>query len=145
MSIAECRKSCSSLDGVKYVPFVDLNSSRHSMFIENRIKIYINCTYVLILQVAQFLRVNAETGLFYFDASYRPVPLSQQYIGITEQNFVKRNQVMNEVCYGKVGYHYRKVLGSHLFTVIIVSCSRRIDLCFSFIDSLFFRFLAEES
>ncbi|XP_024368754.1 DExH-box ATP-dependent RNA helicase DExH14 isoform X1 [Physcomitrium patens] len=54
------------------------------------------------LEVAQFLRVNAETGLFYFDASYRPVPLSQQYIGITEQNFVLRNQLMNEVCYTKV-------------------------------------------
>ncbi|KAG0625562.1 hypothetical protein M758_2G065100 [Ceratodon purpureus] len=54
------------------------------------------------LEVAQFLRVNADRGLFYFDASYRPVPLSQQYIGITEQNFVRRNQLMNEVCYGKV-------------------------------------------
>lgn len=54
------------------------------------------------LEVAQFLGVNADTGLFYFDASYRPVPLSQQYIGVTEQNFVLRNQVMNEVCFGKV-------------------------------------------
>jgi len=32
--------------------------------------------------VAAFLRVNPETGLFYFDGSYRPVPLSQQYIGV---------------------------------------------------------------
>ncbi|KAK4370914.1 hypothetical protein RND71_010389 [Anisodus tanguticus] len=34
------------------------------------------------LEVAQFLRVNSETGLFFFDSSYRPVPLAQQYIGI---------------------------------------------------------------
>lgn len=27
--------------------------------------------------VALFLRVNSETGLFYFDNSYRPVPLAQ--------------------------------------------------------------------
>ncbi|EOY22054.1 hypothetical protein QUC31_007545 [Theobroma cacao] len=54
------------------------------------------------LEVAQFLRVNPETGLFYFDSSYRPVPLSQQYIGISEQNFVARNELLNEICYKKV-------------------------------------------
>ncbi len=53
-------------------------------------------------QVAQFLRVNPDKGLFYFDASYRPVPLSQQYIGVSEPNFVLRNQLMNDVCYNKV-------------------------------------------
>ena len=31
--------------------------------------------------VATFLRVNPEKGLFYFDNSFRPVPLQQQYIG----------------------------------------------------------------
>uniref|UniRef100_A0A1J3K0M4 RNA helicase n=1 Tax=Noccaea caerulescens TaxID=107243 RepID=A0A1J3K0M4_NOCCA len=54
------------------------------------------------LQVAQFLRVNSDTGLFYFDASYRPVPLAQQYIGITEHNFAARNELLNEICYKKV-------------------------------------------
>uniref|UniRef100_A0A1D1YQG8 RNA helicase n=1 Tax=Anthurium amnicola TaxID=1678845 RepID=A0A1D1YQG8_9ARAE len=54
------------------------------------------------LEVAQFLRVNSETGLFFFDSSYRPVPLAQQYIGITEQNFVKRNEKLNEICFSKV-------------------------------------------
>jgi activating signal cointegrator complex subunit 3 len=54
------------------------------------------------LEVAQFLRVNPDKGLFYFDASYRPVPLSQQYIGVSEPNFVLRNQLINEVCYNKV-------------------------------------------
>ncbi|CAN6469997.1 unnamed protein product [Victoria cruziana] len=53
-------------------------------------------------QVAQFLRVNLETGLFFFDSSYRPVPLAQRYIGISERNFIARNQLLNEICYNKV-------------------------------------------
>ena len=35
--------------------------------------------------VANFLGVNLETGLFYFDASYRPVPLEMQFIGVNEK------------------------------------------------------------
>ena len=52
--------------------------------------------------VATFLRVNKKTGLFYFDNSYRPVPLEQQFIGITEKKAVKRHQLMNEIVYKKV-------------------------------------------
>ncbi|CAA0836045.1 U5 small nuclear ribonucleoprotein helicase [Striga hermonthica] len=54
------------------------------------------------LEVAQFLRVNPETGLFFFDSSYRPVPLEQQYIGISEHNYLARNDLMNDICYNKV-------------------------------------------
>ncbi|XP_078430191.1 U5 small nuclear ribonucleoprotein helicase isoform X2 [Wolffia australiana] len=54
------------------------------------------------LEVAQFLRVNPQIGLFFFGSDYRPVPLAQQYIGITEQNFVKRNEKLNEICFFKV-------------------------------------------
>ncbi|KAI5562362.1 hypothetical protein BDE02_15G048700 [Populus trichocarpa] len=54
------------------------------------------------LEVAQFLRVSPETGLFFFDSSYRPVPLAQQYIGISEQNFAARKDLLNEICYKKV-------------------------------------------
>ncbi|KAH7549222.1 hypothetical protein JRO89_XS13G0000800 [Xanthoceras sorbifolium] len=54
------------------------------------------------LEVAQFLRVNPDMGLFFFDSSYRPVPLAQQYIGISEQNFMARNELLNEICYKKV-------------------------------------------
>lgn len=43
-----------------------------------------------------------ESGLFYFDNSYRPVPLSQQYIGIRDSNPVRGKQIMNDVCYEKV-------------------------------------------
>ncbi|EKM79046.1 hypothetical protein AGABI1DRAFT_60232 [Agaricus bisporus var. burnettii JB137-S8] len=52
--------------------------------------------------VATFLRVDEKKGLFYFDATYRPCALQQQFIGITEKKAIKRYQVMNEVCYEKV-------------------------------------------
>ena len=51
--------------------------------------------------VATFLRVEPGKGLFYFDNSYRPVPLQQQYIGITEKKAIKRFQLMNEIVYEK--------------------------------------------
>ncbi|ODV92088.1 hypothetical protein CANCADRAFT_30350 [Tortispora caseinolytica NRRL Y-17796] len=34
------------------------------------------------LDVANFLRVNPQAGLFFFDASFRPVPLEQHFIGV---------------------------------------------------------------
>ena len=52
--------------------------------------------------VATFLRVEPDKGMFFFDNSYRPVPLQQQYIGITEKKALKRFQLMNEICYEKV-------------------------------------------
>mmetsp|Transcript_28044 Transcript_28044/g.66662 ORF Transcript_28044/g.66662 Transcript_28044/m.66662 type:complete len:2150 (+) Transcript_28044:160-6609(+) len=52
--------------------------------------------------VAALLRVKPETGLFHFDNSYRPVPLEQQYIGVTEKKALKRFQLMNEITYDKV-------------------------------------------
>lgn len=51
--------------------------------------------------VATFLRVKPDKGLFFFDHSYRPVPLQMQYIGITERNAFKRFQLQNEICYDK--------------------------------------------
>eukprot|EP00823_Brevimastigomonas_motovehiculus_P004473 TRINITY_DN2963_c0_g1_i1.p1 TRINITY_DN2963_c0_g1~~TRINITY_DN2963_c0_g1_i1.p1 ORF type:complete len:2225 (-),score=605.06 TRINITY_DN2963_c0_g1_i1:245-6919(-) len=52
--------------------------------------------------VALFLRVKKDKGLFFFDSAYRPVPLQQQYIGITQKKAFKRYQLMNEICYEKV-------------------------------------------
>uniref|UniRef100_A0A915HM77 U5 small nuclear ribonucleoprotein 200 kDa helicase n=1 Tax=Romanomermis culicivorax TaxID=13658 RepID=A0A915HM77_ROMCU len=51
--------------------------------------------------VATFLRVP-DRNLYYFDNSFRPVPLEQQYIGINEKKAIKRFQIMNEVVYEKV-------------------------------------------
>ena len=52
--------------------------------------------------VAAFLRVKPESGLFYFDNSYRPVPLEQIYVGVSEKKAIKRLMLMNEICYEKV-------------------------------------------
>lgn len=54
------------------------------------------------LDVATFLRVKQDKGLFYFDNSYRPVSLQQQYIGITEKKAVKRFQTMSMIVYEKI-------------------------------------------
>ena len=58
--------------------------------------------------VATFLRVDAE-NLFFFDNSFRPVPLEQEYIGITEKKALKRYQAMNDVVSRRT-----EVLGKHL-------------------------------
>ncbi|CAB3996101.1 U5 small nuclear ribonucleo 200 kDa helicase, partial [Paramuricea clavata] len=52
--------------------------------------------------VATFMRVNPTKGLYFFDNSFRPVPLEQQYIGVTEKKPVKRLQIMNDIVYDKV-------------------------------------------
>ncbi|KAJ9458179.1 putative U5 small nuclear ribonucleoprotein 200 kDa helicase [Diplonema papillatum] len=57
--------------------------------------------------VATILRVQksadpSKNGLFYFDSSYRPVPLQQQYIGVTEKKPMKRRGVMNDIVYEKI-------------------------------------------
>jgi len=44
----------------------------------------------------------APSGLFYFDQSFRPVPLALAFVGVTPQNFTARNTMMTEVCYSKV-------------------------------------------
>ncbi|KAM0747473.1 Sec63-domain-containing protein [Meredithblackwellia eburnea MCA 4105] len=58
--------------------------------------------------VARFLHVNPEKGLFHFDSSFRPCPLKQEFIGVTEKKAIKRYQVTNEICYEKVLEHAGK-------------------------------------
>lgn len=48
------------------------------------------------------LSVKPDKGLFYFDNSYRPCPLAQQYIGVSVKKPLQRFQLMNEICYNKV-------------------------------------------
>ncbi|GFQ00264.1 U5 small nuclear ribonucleoprotein 200 kDa helicase [Phtheirospermum japonicum] len=66
--------------------------------------------------VALLLRVG-EKGLFHFDNSYRPVPLAQQYIGITVKKPLQRFQLMNDVCYEKV----ISVAGKHQVLIFVHS------------------------
>ncbi|TXG71396.1 hypothetical protein EZV62_006331 [Acer yangbiense] len=69
--------------------------------------------------VALFLRVNLDKGLFHFDNSYRPVPLSQQYIGISLNKPLERFRLMNDLCYEKVmmavaaGRHHQVLIFVH--------------------------------
>ncbi|KAI1628248.1 Sec63 Brl domain-containing protein [Exophiala viscosa] len=55
--------------------------------------------------VATFLRVDPEKGLFHFDGSFRPCPLRQEFIGITDKKAIKMLKTMNDVCYAKVMEH----------------------------------------
>ena len=51
--------------------------------------------------VAAFLGVNSD-GLFFFDASYRPVPLEMQFVGVSERNALAARNIQDEICYQKV-------------------------------------------
>ncbi|KAJ2905059.1 Pre-mRNA-splicing factor brr2 [Zalerion maritima] len=55
--------------------------------------------------VASFLRVDVESGLFFFDSSYRPCPLRQEFIGVTEKKAIKQLKTMNDITYTKVIEH----------------------------------------
>ena len=45
--------------------------------------------------VATFLRVE-EKGLFFFDSSYRPCPLRQEFIGVTEKKETDQDEAGGE-------------------------------------------------
>jgi len=49
--------------------------------------------------IANFLRVKLDKGLFVFDNGYRPIPLQQTFAGITIKKPFKQYQLMNEICY----------------------------------------------
>jgi activating signal cointegrator complex subunit 3 len=53
------------------------------------------------VDVAKFLGVNNDSGLFVFDQSYRPIPLTQRFIGVTEKNSIKRQTLMTQIAYDK--------------------------------------------
>ena len=52
--------------------------------------------------VAKFIGVPSKEDIFFFDASYRPCPLAQQYIGIQEGKPFKRYQMLNDLTFEKV-------------------------------------------
>lgn len=52
--------------------------------------------------VAQFLGVDFDKGLFYFDSSYRPCPLEQKFFAIKEKKAIKKLIAMNDACYDKL-------------------------------------------
>ncbi|XP_014260585.1 activating signal cointegrator 1 complex subunit 3 [Cimex lectularius] len=54
------------------------------------------------LDVARFLHVNPQVGLFYFDGRFRPVPLEQTFIGVKAIKPLQQMADMDNVCYDKV-------------------------------------------
>ncbi|KAH3916623.1 hypothetical protein HBI56_048130 [Parastagonospora nodorum] len=55
------------------------------------------------VDVAEFLRVNLMAGLFYFDASFRPVPLEQHFIGAKgKPGTMKSRENLEKVAFDKV-------------------------------------------
>jgi pre-mRNA-splicing helicase BRR2 len=52
--------------------------------------------------VGAVLRVKPSKGLFYFDQSYRPIPLDQLFVGVTEKKGVRKMLMINEILYEKV-------------------------------------------
>jgi activating signal cointegrator complex subunit 3 len=52
--------------------------------------------------VAQFMRVNEGSGLHYFDASFRPVPLEQTFVGVKGKGVQKQREIMTRYCYEAV-------------------------------------------
>ncbi|KAM0484378.1 hypothetical protein ACHAPX_001801 [Trichoderma viride] len=55
------------------------------------------------VDVADFLKVNKYAGLFYFDASFRPVPLEQHFIGVKGKAGSKQSREnLDNVAFDKV-------------------------------------------
>ncbi|KAJ6161923.1 hypothetical protein N7485_010153 [Penicillium canescens] len=52
--------------------------------------------------VGSFLRADPVKGIFHFDGTYRPCPLKQEFIGVTEKKAIKQLKTMNDICYTKV-------------------------------------------
>ncbi|KAL1882717.1 hypothetical protein VTK73DRAFT_1237 [Phialemonium thermophilum] len=71
--------------------------------------------------VASFLRVDPKTGMFHFDASFRPCPLRQEFIGVTERKAIKQLKTMNDITYSKVLEH----VGTHRNQMLIFVHSRK--------------------
>eukprot|EP01133_Synstelium_polycarpum_P001014 gene1014-1153_t len=51
--------------------------------------------------VARFIHAPPEST-FFFDASYRPVPMTSTFIGVKEEGIMARNNQMNQQCYDRL-------------------------------------------
>ncbi|PVU91812.1 hypothetical protein BB559_003962 [Furculomyces boomerangus] len=56
------------------------------------------------IDVAEFLRVNLQVGLFYFGREYRPIPIEQHFIGVQngDNSSNQSHNYMNMACYEKI-------------------------------------------
>uniref|UniRef100_A0A183GT48 Activating signal cointegrator 1 complex subunit 3 n=1 Tax=Heligmosomoides polygyrus TaxID=6339 RepID=A0A183GT48_HELPZ len=84
------------------------------------------------VDVARFLRVNPYKGLFFFDGRFRPVPLTQKFIGVKKVGGVREVQeTMNEVCYDEVLSYVKK---GHQVLVFVHARNATVNLAQAFRD-----------
>lgn len=60
------------------------------------------------IDVATFLRVNPYEGLFYFDNRFRPVPLTQTFVGVRALDSHNQSKIMDKLTYDKVLYYVQQ-------------------------------------
>lgn len=76
---------------------------RHVESSQNPVRIVgLSATLPNYKDVASFLGVNEVSGLFFFGPEYRPIPLDQTFIGLTEKSRPKREEQMNMKVYEKM-------------------------------------------
>lgn len=100
-------------------PVIESIVSRSLMDSESNVRfVGLSATLPNYKDVAQFLQVNQSKDLFYFDSTFRPCPLAQQFVGITEKKAFKKYEAMNEVCYEKV---VENINGGHQMIIFVHS------------------------
>ena len=94
---------------------VSKNKYDHANNIEIRL-IGLSATLPNYEDVAKFLQVNKK-GLFYFDSTFRPIPLKQTFLGISEKKGIKKLVLTNELTYlktaEKVGENKQVIIFVH--------------------------------
>ncbi|OLY81608.1 putative helicase mug81 [Smittium mucronatum] len=86
-------------------------TNRHVESYQSMIRIVgLSATLPNYIDVAEFLSVNLQSGMFYFGSEYRPVPLEQHFIGINNKSSIKgvsssnftSNTYLDNVTYEKI-------------------------------------------
>ncbi|MCP9260699.1 Activating signal cointegrator 1 complex subunit 3 [Dirofilaria immitis] len=85
------------------------------------------------IDVARFLRVNPYRGMFFFDGRFRPVPLSQTFVGVRDPKSKGPDIMseMDEVCYDKV---HQFVSKGHQVLVFVTARNATTKLATTFRD-----------
>lgn len=81
--------------------------------------------------VATFLHVAPDTGLFFYDSTHRPCPLQQCFVGVTTKKAMKRFQLMNDLTYDKVKEQIR---GANQVIVFVHSRKETSNTCHNLIS-----------
>jgi len=84
-------------------PVLEAIVARTLRFVESSQKmtriIGLSATLPNYIDVARFLCVNPYEGLFYFDNRFRPVPLTQTFIGVRPIDSNSQSKSMDKICY----------------------------------------------